>query len=94
MSKFVIMDRAYPNKKLRVIEYNNGCAIGQWIGYWNREKKIFNLYPNKHATGIRWPNKIIPTEKIVMSAYQMYINTPECKHVPFLSRSVKIAVEV
>ena len=86
---FVLKDRLLPDRKLEVIEKNvNGVTVGKWIGYWNPERKTFNLYPNKHARYVSWPNKVIPTEKIVKNGYDMFRMTPDFKYRRLLAKTV------
>ena len=87
---FVLKDRLLPNRKLEVVEKNvNGITVGQWIGYWNSERGTFNLYPNKHARYVSWPNKVIPTEKIVKNGYDMFRMTPDFKYRRLFPKPVK-----
>lgn len=90
MGKYVAMERIVPNKKIKVLEKNNrNCTVGAWIGYWNQARGTFNLYPNKHARYVSWPNKVIPTEKIVKNGYDMFRMTPDFKYRRLFPEPVK-----
>lgn len=90
---FVLKDRLLPNRKLEVVEKNSSnVTVGQWIGYWDPERKSFNLYPNKHARFVSWPNKVIPTGKIVKQGYEMFRMTPDFKYKQMFPKPVGVEV--